>query len=98
MERQNGYRVDVVDVSVAGPTATQIKTYIQNQYNLNDGLMFVQIFGDAPQVPTLTSGGGGSDPSYSLLAGSDSYPDIYIVDFRPIRRRNGNSNNSFGSL
>ena len=80
-KRQNGYRVDVVDVSVAGPTATQIKTYIQNQYNLNDGLMFVQIFGDAPQVPTLTSGGGGSDPSYSLLAGSDSYPDIYIGRF-----------------
>lgn len=80
-KRQNGYRVDVVDVTVAGPTATQIKTYIQNQYNLNDGLMFVQIFGDAPQVPTLTSGGGGSDPSYSLLAGSDSYPDIYVGRF-----------------
>ncbi|MFA7030002.1 MAG: C25 family cysteine peptidase [Candidatus Cloacimonadaceae bacterium] len=78
---QNGYRVDVVDVSVAGPTANQIKNYIQNQYDLNDGLMFVQIFGDAPQVPTLTASGGGSDPSYSLLAGTDSYPDIYVGRF-----------------
>jgi hypothetical protein len=80
-KRQNGYTVDVVDVTVAGPTATQIQTYIQNQYNLNNGLMFVQIFGDAPQVPTLTSGGGGSDPSFALLAGGDSYPDIYVGRF-----------------
>ncbi len=80
-KRQNGYRVDVVDVSVAGPSANQIKTYIQNQYDLNDGLMFVQIMGDAPQVPTLSSGGGGSDPSYALCAGTDSYPDIYVGRF-----------------
>ncbi len=80
-KRQNGYTVDVVDVTVAGPTATQIKTYIQGQYDLNNGLMFVQIVGDAPQVPSLTSGGGGSDPSYALLAGNDSYPDIYVGRF-----------------
>ncbi len=80
-KRQNGYTVDVVDVTVAGPTATQIKTYIQNQYSLNNGLMFVQIMGDAPQVPSLTSGGGGSDPSYALLAGGDTYPDIYVGRF-----------------
>jgi hypothetical protein len=80
-KRQNGYTVDVVDVTAAGPTATQILAYIQAQYNQNDGLMFVQIFGDAPQVPSLTSGGGGSDPSFALLAGSDSYPDIYVGRF-----------------
>ena len=80
-KRQNGYQVDVVDVSVAGPAATQIKTYIQNEYNLANGLMFVQIVGDAAQVPTLTSGGGGSDPSFALLAGSDSYPEIYVGRF-----------------
>ncbi len=80
-KRENGYRVDIVDVSVAGPTANQIKSYIQNQYDLNDGLMFVQIFGDAPQVPSLSSGGGGSDPSYALLAGNDNYPDIYVGRF-----------------
>lgn len=80
-KRQMGYTVDVVDVSVAGPSASNIKTYIQNQYNLNDGLKFVQLMGDAPQVPSLSFGGGGSDPSYALLAGADNYPDIFIGRF-----------------
>lgn len=80
-KRQNGYTVDVVDVSTAGPTANQIKTYIQGQYDLNNGLMFVQLVGDAQQIPTLSSGGGGSDPSFALTAGGDSYPDIYIGRF-----------------
>jgi hypothetical protein len=80
-KRQNGYDVSVVDVSVAGPTANQIKRCIQAQYALNDGLMFVQIMGDAPQVPRLSSGGGGSDPSFALLAGNDNYPDIYVGRF-----------------
>ena len=80
-KRQNGYTVDVVDVATAGPSANQIKTYIQNEYNLDNGLMFVQIVGDAPQVPSLSSGGGGADPMYALLAGSDNYPDIYVGRF-----------------
>jgi len=78
---QMGYDVSVVDVSVAGPSANQIKAYIQAQYDQDDGLMFVQIMGDAPQVPSLSVGGGGSDPSYTLLAGNDSYPEIYIGRF-----------------
>jgi len=80
-KRQMGYTVDVVDVTVAGPTANNIKTFIQNQYDLNNGLKYVQLMGDAPQVPSLSSGGGGSDPSYALLAGADSYPDIYVGRF-----------------
>lgn len=80
-KRQIGFNVTVVDVTVAGPSANNIKTYIQNYYNANSDLMFVQLMGDAPQIPTLTSGGGGSDPSFSLVAGNDSYPDIYIGRF-----------------
>ncbi len=80
-KRQNGYTVDVVDVTVAGPTAAQIKTYVQAQYDLNNGLMFVQLMGDAPQIPTLSSGGGGSDPSFALCAGADNYPDLYVGRF-----------------
>nr|MDK2850543.1 hypothetical protein [Candidatus Cloacimonadota bacterium] len=80
-KRQLGYNVNIVDVSEVGPSATSIKSYIQAQYDQNDGLMFVQIMGDAPQVPSLTYAGGGSDPSYSLLAGNDSYPDIYVGRF-----------------
>jgi len=80
-KRQMGYTVDVVDVAVAGPTANQIKTYITNQYNQNDGLVFVQIVGDAPQVPTLSSGGGGADPMYALITGNDNYPEIFVGRF-----------------
>jgi hypothetical protein len=58
-----------------------MKSYIQAQYDLDDGLMFVQIMGDAAQVPSLTNDGGGSDPSFALLAGADSYPDIYVGRF-----------------
>jgi len=80
-KRQLGFTVDVVDVTEAGSTAANIKTYIQNQYDLNNGLMFVQLIGDAPQVPTLTYSGGGSDPSYALLAGNDNYYDIFVGRF-----------------
>jgi hypothetical protein len=71
----------VVDITTAGPTATQLLAYIQAQYNLNNGLCFVQIMGDHAQVPSLTSGGGASDPSFALLAGADSYPDIFVGRF-----------------
>lgn len=80
-KRQIGFDVTVVDVTTTGASANQIKTYIQNFYNADNNLMFVQIFGDAPQVPSLSSGGGGSDPSYALLAGSDNYPDIFVGRF-----------------
>ena len=80
-KRQLGFTVDVVDVTQAGSTAANIKTYIQNQYDLNNGLMFVQLVGDAPQIPTLTYSGGGSDPSYALLAGNDNYYDIFVGRF-----------------
>ncbi len=80
-KRQKGFTVDVVDITVAGPTATQLKTYIQNQYDLNTDLAFVQIIGDHAQVPSLTSGSGASDPSFTLLAGTDSYPEIFIGRF-----------------
>lgn len=80
-KRQNGFRVEVADMAEAGPSANDIMAFIQSRYDLGEGLSFVQIFGDAPQVPTLSSGGGGSDPSYALVAGTDSYPDIYIGRF-----------------
>ncbi|HOD17958.1 MAG TPA: C25 family cysteine peptidase [Candidatus Cloacimonadota bacterium] len=80
-KRQKGFTVNVVDIATAGPSASQLKTYIQNQYNQNNDLAFVQIIGDAAQVPTLTSGGGGSDPSFALVAGTDSYPDIFVGRF-----------------
>jgi len=78
---QKGIPTELVEWSTIGTTATQLQTYIQNRYNADNSLTYVQLVGDAPQIPTLSSGGGGSDPSFSLVAGSDNYPDIFIGRF-----------------
>jgi len=75
-----GFEVEIAKLSVIGSSYTQIKSYIQNYYDTHD-LAYVLLVGDAAQVPTLTGGGGSSDPSYSLLAGSDNYPDIFVGRF-----------------
>ncbi|MBC8386121.1 MAG: T9SS type A sorting domain-containing protein, partial [Candidatus Cloacimonetes bacterium] len=58
-----------------------IKSFIQSEYDADNGLTFVQLVGDNAQVATFSSGGGGSDPSYSLLEGTDSYPEIFVGRF-----------------
>ena len=80
-KRQKGIETSVVDWSSIGLTAANLKSYIQNAYNTDPELTFVQIIGDAPQVPTLIYQGGGSDPGFSLVAGSDYYPDIFVGRF-----------------
>ncbi|MBD3236437.1 MAG: gingipain R [Candidatus Eisenbacteria bacterium] len=77
---QKGLPTRMVTVSEAGGTASAILDYIQNEYDTTD-LAYVLLVGDAGQVPTFTYSGGGSDPSYSLLAGSDNYPDIFVGRF-----------------
>ncbi|MBD3349823.1 MAG: hypothetical protein GF400_11610, partial [Candidatus Eisenbacteria bacterium] len=79
-KKQMGVPCEMVSVTTAGGTASGIQSYIQNYYDTN-GLAFVLLVGDAAQVPTLTGGGGASDPSYSLVAGSDSYPDLFVGRF-----------------
>ncbi len=74
---QKGIDTKLVGTSETGTTATQIKAYIQNEYNTGD-LGYVLLVGDGPQIPIPSSG---SDPMYSLLAGSDSYPDIFVGRF-----------------
>jgi agmatine/peptidylarginine deiminase len=80
-KKQKGIDTELIEWSTIGTTATQLQTYIQNRYNADASITFVQLVGDAPQIPSLTSGGGGSDPSFSLVAGSDNYPDIFIGRF-----------------
>ncbi|MCD4830025.1 MAG: T9SS type A sorting domain-containing protein [Candidatus Cloacimonetes bacterium] len=79
---QKGFDVEMVDVTTLGTTATDIKNYVQAQYDDPQiNLTFLQLVGDAAQIPTFTSGNGGSDPSYSLLEGTDTYPDIFVGRF-----------------
>ncbi len=83
-KNQKGIRTDLYDVYDLGANATGIKNFIQSQYDQDDGLCFVQLVGDHAQVPTImvsNGGGGGSDPSYSLLEGNDDYPEIFVGRF-----------------
>ncbi|MCD4736850.1 MAG: hypothetical protein K8R53_12470, partial [Bacteroidales bacterium] len=78
---EKGIQTNVYDVSAIGANTTSILNFIQSEYNLGNGLTFVQFVGDAAQIPTFTFLGGGSDPTYSVLDGSDDYPDIIIGRF-----------------
>ena len=80
---QMGVPCEMVSVAVAGGTAAAIQSYIQNYYDTK-GLTFVLLVGDAAQVPSLSSDyapSAPSDPSFSLVAGSDTYPDILVGRF-----------------
>ncbi len=80
-KNQKGIQTDIYNVSQIGSNANSIKNFIQSQYDQNDGLTFVQLVGDIAQIPTFSSGGGGSDPQYALLEGTDSYPEIFVGRF-----------------
>lgn len=76
-----GINTTAVAVSTIGNESDLIKSYIQNIYDTTD-LAFVLLVGDAEQVvPPTTKKGEAIDPTYSLLAGDDSYPDIIIGRF-----------------
>lgn len=77
---KRGIEVEVVDVLAAGGTAANIQTFIANKYNTN-GLTYVLLVGDEPQLPTLYAQGGTSDPSYGYILGSDSYAEVMIGRF-----------------
>ncbi len=79
-KNQMGVPCEIVDMSVAGSTANEIKAFIQNYYD-TQGVTFILLVGDAPQLPPLYSGGGASDPSFALLAGGDNYPDAFVGRF-----------------
>jgi len=79
-KNMKGVPTEIVNVSDAGGTATDIKNYIVNYYT-NHSLTFVLLVGDAAQVPSLNVGGSASDPSYGYILGSDSYPEVFVGRF-----------------
>lgn len=76
-----GLTTVMVRMSDVGTSAGDVQTYIQNYYDTHSSLTYVLLVGDNAQIPTPMYMGGGSDPSYSLVAGSDDYPDIFIGRF-----------------
>ena len=77
-----GYPTEIVDVATIGSTASVIGAYIEDYYNTN-GLSFVLLVGDGPQIPTNTGGGlgGPSDNAYGYITGNDHYQELFIGRF-----------------
>lgn len=80
-KNSTGLSTELVSISDIGTSANDIKSFIQDYYNNDNSLTFVLLVGDNAQVPTKMVYGGGSDPSYSLVSGTDNYPDIIIGRF-----------------
>ncbi|MBK7174932.1 MAG: T9SS type A sorting domain-containing protein [Bacteroidales bacterium] len=77
-----GIQTEMVDVATIGVNATAIKDFVANYYNTN-GLTFLLLIGDGPQIPTNTTGslGGPSDVAYGYIVGNDHYPDVFVGRF-----------------
>ena len=76
-KNQMGVPTTMVPVSTAGSTGGQLKSYVQNAYD-TEGVCYVLLIGDGPQVPYNMNDGGASDPMLGLLAGSDDYPEAFV--------------------
>ena len=74
---QKGIPTKLVTLSDTGPSYSQIRNYILAEYQ-DWGLSYVLLVGDGAQLPKY---GSDSDPGYSLLVGSDSYPEIFVGRF-----------------
>jgi hypothetical protein len=81
-ERLVGYD-PIVEVTsgIASPlTATAIKATVQSYYDQSDGLAWIILVGDYPQIPNFSGGNEGADcdACYTYLEGSDYRPDAAI--------------------
>jgi len=75
-KQQKGLDTRLVTTSLMGSSFTQIKNYISAQYS-DWAPAYVLLVGDIAQIPI----GSDSDPEYSTLAGSDSYPELFVGRF-----------------
>jgi hypothetical protein len=78
-KKKCGIEVKMVPLSAAGSTNTDIKAFIQDEYN-QGGLTHIMLIGDAEQIPTNkgVKERADSDPCYTKLAGNDHVPDAII--------------------
>lgn len=76
-----GFTVNMVDLSVAGSTATEIQDYIQAA--INSGTVYVLLVGDIAFVPAMpsTSASGSTDLYYVCLDDGGWIPDAFIGRF-----------------
>ena len=77
-KKQKGIDVDLVPLSTIGSTASDIKSYVQNYFDNHSDFSYLILVGDAPQIPTSSTGAGDSDNDYGYLAGNDHRIDIFV--------------------
>ncbi|MBD3367126.1 MAG: hypothetical protein GF405_02985 [Candidatus Eisenbacteria bacterium] len=77
-KNQRGLETTVAKLTPIGRTPDDIKDYITSLYNA-EGLAYVLLVGDDDQMPYFTYSGQAADPIYSLIAGSDSYPELFVA-------------------
>lgn len=79
-KRTRGLPTEIIAVSEIGNNATAILNAVQTRYSSPEGLTFLLIVGDGPDVAPAVSFGAASDPTYALLDGGngDQYPDLFV--------------------
>ena len=75
-KRQKGIDARLATLAETGTSFSQIKAFIAAAY-ADWHPAYVLLVGDIAQIPI----GSDSDPEYSLLAGGDSYPEIFVGRF-----------------
>lgn len=74
---RKGIRTQMVGISAIGNTTSSIQNFITNQYTTNN-VGYVILVGDIAQIASPTYAGGKSDPSYGMITGNDSYPEVIM--------------------
>ncbi len=80
-KNKKGIATEMVLKSVAGTTAAAIKSYITTYYSTHPTLKYILLVGDAAEIPSPVTAYGDSDNSYGYLAGTDSYPELFVGRF-----------------
>jgi gingipain R len=77
---QRGMAVELITTSSCGGTVAGIQTAINERYFSDNGLTYVVLVGDRPQLPCYsgTNEGADDDTRYAMVEGSDLYPDFFV--------------------
>ncbi len=77
---QKGIKTTLVSVSSIGNNYTAIGNFIDDFYD-STSLAWILLVGDYAEVTTEIVGGGGTDPNYTRILGTDYYPEAFIGRF-----------------
>jgi hypothetical protein len=62
-------------------TGTNVTSLVQNTYNANNDILYVQLVGDWADIQGPTSSGSPTDPNIGCVVGTDVYPDLIVGRF-----------------